>query len=119
MFDFLRVVVSFLPLDIKNVEWDSDSLVVSGDDWSFVTTSAWRVSQGKELLFTCWDNQLDVNIEGLVGLTIVDVSWVSDGQPIDPSFILSDGRRLDVFCSFICEPWVMNLPGNSVYVGNS
>lgn len=47
------------------------------------------------------------------------VSWIVKQQPIDPSFILSDDRRLDVFCSSFAEPWVMNLPGNNVYVGNS
>lgn len=119
MFDLLRLVIYFLPLCIKTVEWDGDSLVISGDNWSFITSSAWRISQGKELLFACWDDQVDTRTEGLVGLSIVDMSWVTSGQPINPSFILSDGRRLDVFCSSFSEPWVMNLPDNSVYVGNS
>lgn len=119
MFDFLRLAISFLPLSIKNVEWDGDSLIVSGDGWSFITSSAWRVSEGKELLFACWDDQADTCIEELVGLSIVNMSWVASSQPIDPSFVLSDGRRLDVFCSSFFEPWVMSLPDNSAYVGNS
>lgn len=119
MIDFVKLVKSFLPLCIRKVEWDGDSLIISGDDWSFVTSSAWRVSQGKELLFACWDNEVETCAEGLAGLSVVNISWVASTQPIDPSFIFSDGKRLDVFCSSFFEPWVMNLPDNSVYVGNS
>ncbi|WP_144076980.1 hypothetical protein [Salinicola socius] len=119
MFDFMNLVVSFAPLHIKNVEWDGDFLVISGDNWKFVTNSVWRISQGKELLFACWDDQVDTTIEELIGLSVVSMSWVNNDQPIDPSFILSDDRRLDVFCSYSSEPWVMDLPDNSVYVGNT
>lgn len=119
MFDFLKLAISFLPLSIKIVEWDGDSLVVSGENWSFTTSSAWRVSEGKELLFACWDDQANTRTEELAGLSIVNMSWIANFQPIDPSFVLSDGRRLDVFCSSFLEPWVMSLPDDSVYVGNS
>lgn len=119
MFDFLKLILSFLPLCIKNVKWDGDSLVLSGDNWGFVSGSAWRVSQGKELLFACWDDQAGMRIEELIGLPVVNMSWITSGQPIDPSLILSDGRRIDVFCSSSSEPWVMTLPDGGIYVGNS
>ena len=119
MFDFLKVVMSFLPLCIKNVEWDGDFLIFSGDGWSFNTSSVWRVSKGRELLFACWDDQVHIRIEELVGLSVVNVSWITKNQPIDPSFALSDGRKLDVFSSSVYEPWVMNLPNGSVFIGNS
>lgn len=47
MNDFLKIAVSFLLLSIKKIEWDDDSLILSGGEWSFVTCSAWRVSQDK------------------------------------------------------------------------
>ncbi|MFB4392843.1 hypothetical protein [Pseudomonas sp. LS_1] len=119
MNNFMGSVLSFLPLCIERVEWDGDSLVVSGDDWSFSTSSAWRVSKGKELSFACWDEDAAACIEGLVHLSVIDFSWVRADQPIDPSFIFCDGRRLDVFCSFSSEPWVLRLPGDGVYLGNS
>lgn len=119
MIDFLKLIVPFFPLFIQRVEWNGDSLVLSGDDWSFVTSSAWRVSKDKTLLFACWDDRDDVCPKGMEDLSILGISWIVDNQPIDPSLILSDGRRLDVFCSSFCEPWIMSLPDNSVYVGNS
>jgi hypothetical protein len=118
MFDFLKVAMSLLPLCIKNIEWDGEILIVSGDDWSFNTSSVWRVSKDKNLLFACWDNQVGSHIEELIGLSVENVTWVSENQPIDPSFALSDGRRLDVFCSSVFEPWVLSLPNDVVYVGN-
>ncbi|WP_298837959.1 hypothetical protein [uncultured Salinicola sp.] len=119
MFDFLKLVANFLPLCIKEIEWDGDSLIVSGDNWSFFTSSVWRVSRDKDMLFACLDDQVNTRIEELVGLSVVNISWIVSDQPIDPSLILSDGRRLDVFCSFRYEPWVMSLPNDNVYIGNS
>lgn len=116
MHSFLDTVASFLPLFIKHVAWDGDSLVVAGDGWSFSTSSAWRVSQGDKLLFACWDDEIDICLEELVGTSIVEVAWLISAQPIDPSLVLSDGRRLDVFCSSSCDPWVMSLP-RGIYVG--
>lgn len=119
MFDFLKVVMPLLPLRIKNIKWDGEALIISGDDWSFNTISVWRVSKGKTLLFACWDNQASVRIEDLIELSVEKVTWVSENQPIDPSLALSDGTKLDVFCSSVFEPWVFNLPDDVVYVGNT
>ncbi|WP_271409608.1 hypothetical protein [Pseudomonas sp. Q1-7] len=119
MIDFLKLFISFLPFYIKSVEWDGDVLIISGENWSFTTTSAWRVSKDKELQFACWDDGADVRIEELIGLSVVNMSWISDAQPIDPSVVFSDGRRLDVFCSSLYEPWVISLPDNNIYIGNS
>lgn len=119
MFDFLGVVMSFLPLRIKRAEWDSDYLVISGDNWSFSSCSAWRMSQSKVLLFACWDDQANISINELVGLSVESVSWITSDLPIDPSFFFSDGRRLDVFCTSVFDPWVMNLPNGNVYVGGA
>ena len=119
MFDFIKLVSSFFPLHIKDVHWDGDSLIISGDKWSFATNSVWRISNNKELLFTCWDDDADRLIKDLAGLLIIDFSWISNDQPIDPSITFSGGKRLDVFCSCSHEPWLLNLPNGSVYAGNS
>ncbi|MBD2837292.1 hypothetical protein ID144_09615 [Pseudomonas sp. JM0905a] len=119
MFDFISLFTYFLPLYVKDVEWDGDFLIISGDGWSFVTSSAWRISKDKELLIACWDDDANELIEHLVGLEIIDLSWIFGDQPIDPSFIFSDGRKLDVFCSSSYEPWVINFPDGSIYIGNS
>ncbi|WP_141691290.1 hypothetical protein [Pseudomonas sp. 8 R 14] len=119
MFVFLKLVMSFSSLRINSIEWDGDFLNVSGDGWSFSSSIAWRVSKDEDMLFACWDEQASVRIKELVGLSVGSVSWIAQNQPVDPSFTLSDGRRIDVFCSSVCEPWVMTLPNNIVYVGNS
>ncbi|MFZ6045990.1 hypothetical protein ACFW0H_07685 [Pseudomonas sp. CR3202] len=119
MFDFIKLSISFLHLCVLDVVWDGDSLIVSGRDWRFVTSSAWRVSRNNDLLFACWDDDADKLIGGFLGLSIVGLSWINDKQPIDPSILFSDGRRLDVFCASSIEPWVLNLPDGNIYIGNS
>jgi hypothetical protein len=119
MGNFIHVVLSCLPLSIESVFWDGDSLLLSSGGWYFRTESAWRVSREGEMQFACWDEDAGDLINGLAGLSVVGVDWVICGQPIDPSMKLSDGRKLDVFCSTSIEPWVMSLPDGSIYVGNS
>lgn len=119
MSDFKKLVKNSLPLFIKASDWNGDSLTISGDGWSFTTNSVWRISCDNCLLLACWDDEVDGRVEALVGLSIIEMSWVVSTQPIDPSFKLSNGQRLDIFCSFSSEPWVLTLPDNKVYVGNS
>ncbi len=119
MFDFLRVASSYFPLEIKEVIWVDDNLIISGEAWSFSTLSVWRVSKGSELLFTCWDDPVEKGLMRLVGLSLENISWININQPIDPSLIFTDGSRLDVFSSFAQDPWVFRLPSGVTYVGNS
>lgn len=116
MFDFLSKISSYLPLCIESVEWDGDVLNISGEGWRFTTNSVWRISHEKELLFGCWDDEVGIFLEELVGVCVVEFVWLINEQPIDPSLLLSNGRRLDVFCSSSYEPWVMGL-SEEIYVG--
>ncbi|MDF9755858.1 MULTISPECIES: hypothetical protein [Pseudomonas] len=116
---FLQAVAILLPIKIERVLWDGDKLMLFSLGWSFQTESAWRVSKDGDLLFACWDNDASDLVSGLLNLSVLEVSWLIDDQPIDPCFKLSDGRVLNVFCSSSTEPWVMELSGGAVYVGNT
>jgi len=119
MFNILAQITHFLPLRFEKIDYDGDTLIISGEKWRFTTNSVWRVSNGGKIIFTCWDNDAAISTKNLLGLSIIDILWLSDEIKIDPSFLLSDGKRLDVFCSYSCEPWIIDLPNGSVYVGNS
>ena len=117
MFSFLSSVRSYLPLAIKGVTWDGDSLILYGHEWSFTTSSAWRVMRNNKLLFACWDDEVAAYLESLIGASVVEVAWLLNEQPFDPSLVLSDNKKLDVFSSSSYEPWVLKLPGIT-YVGD-
>jgi len=119
MFDFLEHIKYFLPLHLENIQYDGDTLIITGEKWRLASSSIWRVSNDKELLFTCWDNNSTKMIKNLLGLSIISVAWMLDKQKIDPSFLLSDGKRLDVFCAYSYEPWIISLPDGNIYIGNS
>ncbi|MCV4275459.1 hypothetical protein OH710_22700 [Pseudomonas capsici] len=119
MNDFLHAVANFLPTKIERVLWDGDSLIVLTKDWNFRTESVWRVSKNEQLLFACWDSDAYDLIANFSGQSILEVSWLIDGQPMDPCFKLSDGRMLNIFCSLSTEPWVMEFANGAVYLGNS
>jgi len=119
MFDLKNLFRSFLPLDLDCVAYDGENLLVSGVAWRFSCSSAWRVSRGRDLLFTFLDgNSIDL-LKDFRNLSVVDMNWLIEKQPIDPSFLFSDGRRIDVFCSYLYDSWVMELPSGDVYIGNS
>lgn len=119
MFNFLNFFSKFLPLKIEFVSWNEDNLTISGNDWSFTTNSAWRVSKDNKLLFACWDENVINSVKELMDISIINMSWIDDAQAIDPLFSLSDGSRLEIFCTSSLEPWVLRCPDSNIYIGNS
>jgi len=118
MFDFKELFFSFLPLHFDSITYDGDSLLILGEAWKFSCSSAWRVSKDEKLLFTFLDNGAVDLLRDFHGLSIVGMEWLIEKQQIDPSLLFSDGRRIDVFCSYSCDPWVIELPDGSIYVGD-
>lgn len=51
------------------------------------------------------------HINELVGSDIIAIVAQSLTLKADPVFILSDGRKLEVFSDQYLDPWVMRLPG--------
>lgn len=119
MNEFLQAAAIFLPIKIERVLWDGNTLMLFSVGWSFQTESAWRVSKDGELLFACWDDDAPVLVSEFLGLSVLEVSWLVDNQPIDPCFKLSDGRVLNIFCSSSTEPWIMEFSNGATYVGNT
>ena len=116
---FLQVVALLLPMKIERVFWDGDILMLFSAGWSFRTGSAWRVSKGGKLLVACWDDDALDFVSALSGLSIVEVGWLIDAQPIDPFFRLSDGCILTTFCSSSTDPWLMEFSDGAVYIGST
>lgn len=115
-----RLIQSFmqlLPLLIKSISWDGDTLTIHGDDWSFTTLSAWRISNNGSVEFACWDKEIDELLAALENLSIVEIRHQGSEVQVDPVFQLSDGRILEVFSSDTVEPWVVQHPNGDVFVG--
>ena len=119
MNNLINVLVSLLPLMVKQVSWDGDTLTIAGDGWSFSTLSAWRISNSESVQFGCWDKDIDESVKGLSGLNIIAVKIQGSTITVDPIFELSDGRILEVFATDTVEPWVIKLPDGKVYVGGT
>jgi len=54
------------------------------------------IKRGK-LLFTCWDNDAGILVQELIGISILDVVWLSCEIKIDLSFLLPDKKGLTYF----------------------
>ncbi|MCX2803383.1 hypothetical protein [Microbulbifer thermotolerans] len=115
--NLINVLNDLLPLVIKEISWDGDTFIIAGDEWSFSTTSAWRIIKESSIDFACWDNNIDTRVDKLKGLSLVAVQPQGSSIHVDPAFQLSDGRRLEVFSTETVEPWAFTLPGGSIYVG--
>jgi hypothetical protein len=112
-------LTKLLPMLIKEVSWDGETFIIAGDGWSFSTLSAWRIIDGESVAFACWDKEIDVLVNKLKGLSLVAVKPQGACLSVDPAFLLSDGRRLEVFSTDTVEPWVLKLPEGNVYVGGT
>ncbi|MDG9884247.1 hypothetical protein N7650_15525 [Pseudomonas sp. GD04058] len=119
MTKFLQAVALLLPIKIERVFWDGDILMLFSAGWRFRTRGAWRVSKGGKLLVAYWDDDSLDFVSALSGLSIVEVGWLIDAQPIDPFFRLYDGRILTTFYSSSTDPWLVEFSDGAVYIGNT
>ena len=115
---FIEKVESDLPLEISFSSWDEATLVVSGENWSFSTQSAWRVFEDGSILLGYLDKNSEDICTILNGAQIVAINFQNPERPVDLSFRLSTGQFLEVFSTDTSDPWVMNLPILGVCVGN-
>jgi len=113
--DMTTEIRSFLPLQIDKIEYNSDILTIYGKDWKFTTQSAWRVSKNSDLLFACFDKNAEELVKELEKTSVIDIKWLISVQKADPSFLLSDGLRIDVFTSFSYDSWKIELPNGEIY----
>lgn len=119
MFDFIEKIKDFFPLCVENIGFVDERLFFSGNGGDFSAACAWRVCKGGRLLYACLDDGVNDLLMSFVGVEIVDFFWIDPVLKIDPSFVFSDGSRLDVFCSVSMDPWVFVSSDGNVYVGNS
>ena len=105
------------PLKIEKANFVSETLILSGRDWSLSTLSAWRVTEDGRIVYGCFDEGFENKVSQLAGLEVVDIFFSNKNQDDDPSFVLSDGKVLEVFSSIMVEPWVLKLPSVGIFTG--
>lgn len=118
MIEQLRAELSsMLPLTIKEATFTDPTLTLAGDGWAFSSPSAWRVIKAGILEFGWSSPDAADLVWDLCGLSIISVAPQSFAMTGDPSFELSDGRRLEIFSDHAIDPWSMQLP-NMTFVGS-
>jgi hypothetical protein len=108
-----------LPLAIERVSWRDEMLSIGGPEWSFTTSAAWRLVTGGVIRPTddLDEAQVEAVVQSFLGLKIVEITTQSTTAPIDPTFVLSSGDRLEIFSTGGWEPWVWRVP-NGVFVAS-
>ena len=105
---FAQHLRPLLPLRIRRAEWQEPSLTL-GDDhvWAMSINAAWRVTEPTGVAFGWSSRDAAAKVWDLCGL---EVRKVLVDRLVDPSLILSNGWRLDVFSDDWHDPWVLRLP---------
>lgn len=90
------------------MEWQEPCLTL-GDDrtWSMAVNAAWRVCEPTGVLFGWSSPGAADKVWDLNGLDVVEVLV---DRLVDPSLVLSNGWRLDVFSDDWHDPWSILLP---------
>lgn len=110
--DLIKSVARYLPLRIERSEWRDPVLSIGGANWSFNTTSSWRVVNDLHLIVGSEDDLVSEVITSLIGADIESCEPMSKNPDLDPRFILSNGTKLEIFSASGFEPWVLRLPGD-------
>ena len=115
--NYLSKVRAALPVDISFVSWDETTFVISGEKWSFNTSSAWRLIAGNSVILGCWDVDAKEIERKLMAQKITTIDYQSTRLCIDPVFGLSDGKAIEIFSTDTIAPWVLNLQGLDTFIG--
>jgi len=104
------------PFEVNEVSWDGVSLAITGDEWSFATTSPWRLSNAGKYLF----GSEDMSPAAVTCLKQKAISRFH--YALDLEFEFSDASKLSVFCCTDNEAWIFRAKGMSatvVYLANA
>ena len=118
MKNFFNSIDSFLPLVPSTILWDSPNLNISGANWSFYTSCAWRIIDKEKMICGCEDLDTAEILNLLVDIEIVKIFPQSKNLSIDPVFVFSNGYKLELFSTTYFEPWTFALPQDPVYVAS-
>jgi len=114
----IGLLTASLPLTIEEVTWNSPMLWIGGAGWNFNSVSSWRITSRRIVLCADADDSAPTIIQTLIGQKVVGVDVQSTSVEVDPVFILSDGRRLEIFATDTYEPWTMELPTGEMFVSS-
>ncbi|MEQ5777155.1 hypothetical protein J4E05_16655 [Thalassospira sp. NFXS8] len=108
-----------LPLHVRDISWDGDNFVILGEDWRFSTSCVWRVLNEGQIKYACWDEKSEILIKEMVGEKIVSLDIQCERINVDPVFIMSGNKIVEIFSCSSLEPWEMQFLNGEIYIGNS
>lgn len=110
MVDLIEQINNESPLVIDHASFKSENLSLYGDNWSFNTTSAWRILTDEVICLGCFDNDAEDEIgELLIGKTIVSCRFSNDQKRLDLKLLLNTDEVIEVFSTFAYENWVLEV----------
>jgi hypothetical protein len=115
---FLELIRRHLPLSINRAEYSDENLSIGGPEWSFNSTSPWRLLADNRLVVGSYDENSYASVANLAGRQIVGAEAQGVRGSMDPSFELDDGAVLEVFSCHFLEPWVLRLPQEPIVVAS-
>ena len=115
---FTEIVKKKLPLKIENVVWDGNSFTISGKEWNFSTSSAWRLLVEEKIQLACWDSSAEQIVGCIINQDIIGIDYQSTRIKVDPIFELSNNTILEIFATDTFEPWVFSSSEQETIVGS-
>ncbi len=113
----VHAVASSAPLRIVRFEHEGDDFQVGGEGSNVNTLGVWRAVEGRRVAFACYDDERGRSeVRSLIGLSITAARAQSHRAPVDPAFVLSDGRVLEIFSTDTFEPWTLHFPGGEILI---
>ncbi|MDO6454180.1 hypothetical protein Q4490_11470 [Neptunomonas phycophila] len=114
---FIQKVEDAIPLKIERSSYEKEFLSISGSEWSFATSSAWRVISKEGLCFGWESTGSEEEIRTLEGVSVVGVKPLGIGN-LDIQLELDNGRFLESFTAQFYEPWELTLPDKTIIVAD-
>jgi hypothetical protein len=109
--EWMSAANSSCPLDITRSEWSDPVFHIGGTEWSFSTTSPWRIVKGGTVLRGVYDENAGELMPSILGSRVVRFAALPGSPLLDISISLDSGDEIQVFCATTHENWVLRLSG--------
>lgn len=116
--EFYGVCKTIAPLKIVSVTWDFENLAIIGDNWTFKTSSGWRILNKEAMVYGSDDHEVVQVLEDLSNHAITEIKLQSSRFPIDPVILFDNNQKLECFSLNKIQSWSFFFPNGQVFIAS-
>lgn len=93
----LAAITSRCPLPVIRASFETETLLIGGENWALAAMAPWRVLKSGKFVFGVYDPDDHQHLDELVGQSVLGVSGIPKAWDLDFAVRLSRGLEINIF----------------------